>query len=448
MIELESTIKDYQNPLDSLITQQELDKRLQTLKPNKSSGPDSILNEMLKHCSKKFQSAILKLFNLILTVGLFPDIWNHGLITPIYKKGDKFDPNNYRGICVSSNLGKVLCGIINARLMNFLSEQKILSKSQIGFLPKCRTSDHIYTLHTLIDIHVNQNNTKIYACFIDFQKAFDSIWHEGLLYKILESGVGGKIYDIIKSMYAGNKCSIRIGNKRTHSFTQSRGVKQGCNLSPTLFNIYINELATKLQQSSAPGVILDDEEIKLLLYADDLVLLSPSLQGLQESLNLLEQLCQTWALVVNMEKTRTMIFQKRSKSQGTPNLTLGTCPIQSCTQYNYLGLKLSATGNFNPAVNELREKARKAFYAIKRQIYSEIPTQIWLKILESVIEPIALYGSEVWGPLTEQNFTKWDKHPVYILHTALCKNILHVQRKIIYNACRAELGQYPLLMKT
>ena len=92
LIELESTIKDYQNPLDSWITEQDLNKRLQTLKPNKSSGPDAILNEMLKHCSKKFQSAILKLFNLILTVGLFPDIWNHGLITPIYKGAINLTP--------------------------------------------------------------------------------------------------------------------------------------------------------------------------------------------------------------------------------------------------------------------------------------------------------------------------------------------------------------------
>ena len=112
---------------------------------------------------------------MILSVGHFPDIWNQGLITPIFKNGDKFDPNNYRGICVSSNLGKLFCSIINARLLDFITTHKVLSRSQIGFLPNYRTSDHIYTLHTLIEKHVNQEKGKIYACFIDFKKAFVSI---------------------------------------------------------------------------------------------------------------------------------------------------------------------------------------------------------------------------------------------------------------------------------
>ena len=97
--ELELAIKDNQNPLDSPITEQELKAKLCALKPKKASGLDAILNEMLKYTSTKFHLATLKLFNLILSVGYFPDIWNHGLITPIFKTGDKFDPNNYRGIC-------------------------------------------------------------------------------------------------------------------------------------------------------------------------------------------------------------------------------------------------------------------------------------------------------------------------------------------------------------
>ena len=130
-----------------------------------------------------------------------------------------------------------------------------MSKSQIGFLPNHCTSDHIYTLHTLINKHVHQTNKKkIFACFVDLKKAFVSIWHDRLFVKILQSGVGGKVYDIIKLMYSENKCSIRIGNKRTEFFTQGRGVRQSCSLSPTLFNNYINELALQLEQSAAPAL--------------------------------------------------------------------------------------------------------------------------------------------------------------------------------------------------
>ncbi len=338
---------------------------------------------MIKHTSSKLQLAVLKLFNVILRVGYFPDIWNQGLITPIFKNGDKFDPNNYRGICVSSNLGKLFCSIINARLL-------------------------------------------------------------------IESGIGGKTYDLIKSMYTESKCGVKINTKRTRYLSQERGVRQGCCLSPTLFNIYINELALSLERSAAPGLTLHDSQIRCLLYADDLVLLSPTKHGLQQNLDLLEQYCQTWALTVNLKKTNIMIFQKRSRSQGTQHIfTLGTNQITHTSHYNYLGLKITSTGNFNHAVNELRDKARRAFYAIKRQCPIEIPIRIWLKIVESVIEPIALYGSEVWGPLTNpsQDLTKWEKHPIETLHAELCKNILHVHRHTTNNACRAELGKYPLITK-
>ncbi len=98
-------------------------------------------------------------------------------------------------------------------------------------------------------------------------------------------------------------------------------------------------------------------------------------------------------------------------------------------------------------MNELKEKVRRAFYAIKKSIQIEIPIRIWLKIFQSVIEPIALYGSEVWGPLLNHEFEKWDKNPIETLHAEFCKSILRVQRNTPNNACRAELGQYPLIMR-
>ena len=362
---LESIIKDQQNPLDLPITERELQIKIKALQPKKACGADGILNEMIKYTDNTFRTAILKLFNLVISTGYFPDIWNQGLITPIFKNGDKSDPNNYRGICVSSNLGKMFCSIINTRLQKFLNDHNILKKSQIGFLQNHRTTDHIYTLHTLIEKHVNQNRSKIYSCFIDFEKAFDSIWHKGLLLRLLESGVGGKTYDTIKSMYLNNKCAVKIDENRTDYFPQKRGVMQGNCLSPTLFNIYINELAKTLENSPAPGLSLNNTEIKCLLYADDLVLLSNSKEGLQQLLDHLQQFCQTWALTVNLKKTKIMIFQKRSRCQGNRlQFVLGSTTINNTYTYTYLGLKLSSTGNFNRAVKDLKEKARRALYAI------------------------------------------------------------------------------------
>jgi hypothetical protein len=128
-------------------------------------GVDGIPNEMIKYTDHKFQLAILKRFNIILSSGIFPNIWNPGLIIPIHKSRDKFDPNNYCGICVNSKIGKIHYIIINSRLIHFLSENSVLSKCHIGFLPIYSTTDHVFTLHTLIDKQTNTNKGNVFSCF-------------------------------------------------------------------------------------------------------------------------------------------------------------------------------------------------------------------------------------------------------------------------------------------
>lgn len=113
---------------------------------------------MLKLSTPELQVALLKLLNLVLESGCFPDDWNKVLISPIYKTGNKLDPENYRGICVSSNEGKVVCSILNLRVQSYLIEHYVLSKNLIGFLPKHRSTDHIFTLNTLVNKHVHQRN--------------------------------------------------------------------------------------------------------------------------------------------------------------------------------------------------------------------------------------------------------------------------------------------------
>ena len=113
---------------------------------------------------------------------------------------------------------------------------------------------------------------------------------------------------------------------------------------------------------------------------------------------------------------------------------LDTVALEHTRTDTYLGLVISAKGNFHMAVKELRDMARRAFYAIKRNIQFYIPIRIWLKILESVIEPISLYGCEVWGPLTNQEFTKWGKHQIETLHAEFCKilSMFNVDHQIMH----------------
>ena len=257
--------------LDYFITENEIVTAAKRMKNNKSSFSDEIKNEMIKASLQDMMPVYLKLFNSILISGKMPETWCRSLITPIYKSGDRSDPSNYRGICVSSCLGKLFCSILNQRLLKHVNSCNILHNSQIGFLRNNRTADHVLTIRTLVDKYVHNHNEKICACFVDFKKAFDSIWHVGLLYKLLQINVGGCFYNLIKSLYSNSTSSIKLGQNQTRPFQYARGVRQGCILSPLLFNLFINNIPFSFEETlSDPFVLPNGAKLNSLLYADDL----------------------------------------------------------------------------------------------------------------------------------------------------------------------------------
>ena len=182
-------------------------------------------------------------------------------------------------------------------------------------MPNNRTADHVFTLRTLIDKYVHNHNGKIYACFVDFRKAFDSVWHNGLLNKLLQINLGGSCYNLIKSLYSKSSRSIKIDHYQTRPFQYTRGVRQSCILSPLLFNLYINDLPFSFENNLCdPFVLPNGTKLSALLYADDLIILSRSKTGLQNCLNTLATYCNTWMLSVNPKKPRQWFFKNVQKN--------------------------------------------------------------------------------------------------------------------------------------
>ena len=245
----EPTTSDPRNKLDDPISEIEIISTTKKLKTKKAPGLDRIRNEMLKCGIHYLASSLSILFNTILKSGYLPASWSKGMITAIYKSVDKCDPSNYRGICVSSCLSKLFCSILNERLYNFIQERNLLYPSQIEFLPRFRTSDHIISLRTIIDMNVTHTpKSKLFCCFIDLKKAFVSVWHPELFKKLSHYGITGSVYN--------TKCSIKFGNKRTDYFTYGRGVREGCVLSPLLFNLYLNEISNLLKACNSNDLII------------------------------------------------------------------------------------------------------------------------------------------------------------------------------------------------
>lgn len=438
------------NELNMRITHDELLKSLRHLERGKACGSDLILNEMLKSGQITILPLLLQLFNKILTNGECPNAWRLNLLTPIHKKGDQHDPANYRGIAVGSHLGKLFCTILNSRLSKFAENKNLLPRAQIGFRKKYRTSDHVLTLKTLIEKYAIGPKKYLFGCFVDFKTAFDTISRTALIYKLLTAGVDGNFLSFIQDMYSNVAYSIKVNGTCSPSFTSNIGVKQGCILSPLLFNLFIRNLP-EIFDSGCDPVSLLNIELNCLMFADDLVILSKSYTGMQNCLKKLETFCDKWGLTVNLTKTKIIIFNKGGHLIKKFQFEFKNNCIDVVQSYCYLGITFSASGSFKPACKRLCDQALKAIFKIRQlNIRNNIPTA--LKLFSTLIVPILTYGSEVWGPyflkgLKKDNFLNLcDNLPAEKILIRFSKYLLGVKNNATTSAVRGELGLYGLLI--
>ena len=175
-----------------------------------------------------------------------PGNGGRALLLMYIKKGDREDPANYRGITLLCVVGKEFCKILNYRLVQCLDKEGALHEGQAGFRINRSCMDNVYTLNEIVQGRLREDK-KTYAFFLDIQKAYDSVWHDGLWYKLWDMGVKGRMWRVIKKMYVSSKSGVLLEGEKSDMFTIEQGVAQGCSLSPILFSVFVNDLLKEVE---------------------------------------------------------------------------------------------------------------------------------------------------------------------------------------------------------
>lgn len=449
LIELEKNrYAEHMTKLDFPFIISEVKSAIKSSKSGKSSSDDLVLNEMIKSSMNTILPALTKLFNLILGSEKFPKLWNIAYQVPLFKGGDLFNPGDFRGISITSCLGKIFNKCFNSRLQNLIEQDRKLVDSQAAYRKDFSTIDQIFILKSLINKYTIRGKKKLFGCFVDFKKAFDSVWHGGLLFKLLDQyHIGGRFYGVIKNMYATAQSCVRLPDGITDAFPIQKGIKQGDTLSPFLFNLYVNDINYILTDRCEPPS-LDKRKVSCLMYADDLLILSESHQGLQYAINQLKGYCTTWKLNLNVKKTKVIVFSCR-KYVSHPSFMFGDEEINMVDRYSYLGIMFTSDGKMREAVSTLHSKAMKGMFSLWSSLYTGITVKPYLPlhVFDSTIKPILTYGSEVWAGDFMRLMSKpagIDKVSFEQVQNRFCKYILGLPKRASNFAAKAELGRAPL----
>ena len=425
------------------ITEEDITNSIQSLKSNSAPGYDDITVDLLKATSAHITPPLLNIFNSSFDNGIFPSRMKVAKITPIHKKGNRQDPNNYRPISLLPSLSKCLEKIMFNKLTSYLSRFNIISDSQYGFTKNKSTVDAIVAFMDKISLHPPRQH--IISIFCDLSKAFDCVSHEILLSKLEHIGIRGLALKWFKS-YLSNRSQFTSitkpsNNSQSHNITLNNirstlasvncGVPQGSILGPLLFNIYINDLPQ-----------IDNNAANYILYADDtnIMFSSDDPYSLFQKLNNVLSTSISWFdrnhLTLNMDKTTYMYIKPRADIlafQPPPNI------INRTEETKFLGVfftqDLTWKNHINKVINKIKPGIAKLY-----KLKNSLPTQALLQIYFSLIHSHLNYAILIWG----------NSH-----HTLMTK-LLRLQKKAIRiiahkpprSSCRPLFQKFKILTVT
>lgn len=368
------------------------------LRNKKAPGPDKINNTLIKHLPVKALVLLCDIFNACLSLSYFPDKWKTAKVVPIHKPGlTKSSPGSYRPISLLPCLSKIFEKLILSRLK--LTIDEYIPHEQFGFKAQHCTTSQLTRLTQHIRGNFNHKKSTGMV-LLDFKKAFDVVWHDGLIHKLAKMNTAPYLIKIIQSYLTNRHFSVHIRNSHSKLHSIPAGVPQGGILSPTLFNIFIYDIPKP-------------EKSFLALYADDTAIFTTSNRlttirnRLQNSLKVLTKYYTQWKLTLNETKTEAILFTNKRHSH-VPKLTINKTSISWLKEVKYLGVVLDSKLTFKRHVEHIISKTNSAiclsYPLINRR--SKLSSHNKLILYKSVIRPIILYACPAWVTLAKSHKNK------------------------------------------
>ena len=431
----------YNDVFNVPFTMSELRNSIKNLKLGKSGGPDGLLAEMIINTINDISTVLLPLFNAILMKGEYPENWSLSILCPIHKSGSVSDPNNFRGVSLIDILNKILTGMMYDRIYKWAEDNSKLNESQSGFRKGYSTIDNLFTLMSLGQKYLSKEGGRFYCLFVDFSKAFDRIDHETLINSLIRKGMHGKMLKLLIAMYK-NLCScVKVDNQKcTSHFSCNIGTRQGCKLSTILFILFINDLIDELNNSGINGIQIsaNEPDVLTILYADDMANVGDTVRFLQMQIDIILRFCERTNMKINLQKTKVMVFRNGGILRYYEKWYYDGIEIETVSAYKYMGLFITPRLIWSYAKENLAIQAGRSIMSMLKMQHSVgyFEFSELFKLFDTMIKPILLYGSEIWGFEVSDTIEN--------VQNTFCKRFLKLPRNTFHEVARGECGRYPL----
>ena len=367
-------------------------KQILNLNPNKACGPDNLSPRILKLLADELSPVLTFLFQQSYDSGRLPDDWSKALVIPVYKKGGKQDPKNYRPISLTCICCKIMEHIVLSHVHKHLSTNNILCKHQHGFRSRlsCETQ-LVSAIHEWASILNIKGQADVIQ--LDFSKAFDKVSHSKLLHKLSHYGIQGQPLLWIKGFLCNRSQSVSVNGVHSTPCKVISGVPQGSSLGPTLFLIYIND-------------IVGDIKSNIRLFADDTIMyrqvVSPADHLiLQQDLDRLSSWACLWQMEFNVKKCYHISLTNKRAVVMLPYYMHGQV-LEHVTSYDYLGVRLTSKLNWKEHCDKTSNKANRSLGLVKRTLKPCTP-EVKERAYKALIRPLLEYASAAWNPHTNRD---------------------------------------------